>query len=558
MLTRLMISNYALISHVEIDFDDGLTIITGETGAGKSIMMGALSLLLGGRADSRVVRDTAAKSVVEASFTPTPGLRQLFETNALDWDDDEVIIRREISASGRSRAFINDTPVNLKVLSEATSGLIDIHSQNSNLMLRDQRRQLEIIDSLADNSRELGDYREAFRRFVKLRNELREARNEVSRNRENEEFIRFQLAQLDKLRPRAGELAELERQSEILGDAEDIKERLAQALTLIDESESGAVAQLTEARHLLSRVNFSLLESDNEASDPGIAQRLESVYVELKDISATLEGTLETIDNNPVMLAKIEKRLTDLYEALKRFNASDDAALAEIHLDLKRQLATLGTSDTDIEEMEHRLKEQGKVLKEAADRLSLTRTAAAEKFSTLLVDTARPLGMSNLKFSAMLSKGKFSADGQDNIAFLCAFNKNQDLMPVADVASGGETSRLMLSIKGIIARHVSLPSIIFDEVDTGVSGEVADRMGGMMRELGHRIQVIAITHLPQVAAKGMNHYKVYKADDEDKTVTHISLLDKEKRVEEIALMLSGSAVDKAALANARSLLAQNR
>ncbi len=557
MLTRLMISNYALITHVEIPFSDGLTIITGETGAGKSIMMGALSLLLGGRADSRVVRDTTAKSIVEASFTPTPGLRPLFEANQLDWDDHEIIVRREIAASGRSRAFINDTPVNLKVLGECTSGLIDIHSQNSNLMLRDPRRQLEIIDAIADNGRQLAEYRDAFRNFIRCRNALREARNEISRNRENEEFLRFQLGQLDKLSPRAGELERLEQQSEVLGDAEEIRERLAEAMLLIDDSDQGALTRLTEARHLLAKVNFSLFENNPDPAAPGVAQRLESVYVELKDIAQTVEATLDSIEVDPAGLAKIEQRMLDIYEALKRFNAENDGELEKIHKDLKTRLADLGTSDTDLADMEREVKTAGNALKAAADALSETRAQAAERFSTLLVETARPLGMDNLKFSAMLSKGKFSIDGQDNIAFLCAFNKNQDLMPVDAIASGGETSRLMLSIKALIARQVALPSIIFDEVDTGVSGEVADRMGVMMRDMGRRIQVIAITHLPQVAAKGVNHYKVYKADDDEKTVTHISLLTPEQRIDEIAVMLSGSSVDDAARLNARSLLTQS-
>ena len=552
MLKRLSISNYALISSIEITFGSGLTIITGETGAGKSIMMGALSLLLGGRADTRVVRDKAAKSVVEATFSANCRLQPLFEASQLDWDDDEIIIRREVSSTGRSRAFVNDTPVNLKTLGDITTSLIDIHSQNSNLMLREPHRQLEILDALADNEQLLAEYKAAFRSYVKVRNALQNARNEIAANRENENFLRFQVSQLDTLAPKAGELETLERQSEMLGDAEEIAANLSHATRLLDSGENSIITKLAEVRHTLSKVNFRLLEDSGE--DSSLLQRLESVYVEAKDIAQTLLGMAERVDSNPAQLAAVEQRMTAIYDALKRYNAAADTQLAEIHQSLRKQLAALDTSDTDLHELESEMKEKGRTLRAAADRLSDTRVRAAERFSDLLTQTARPLGMFNLKFAALTSKGKLTPDGQDNVEFLCSFNKNQELMPVSAIASGGETSRLMLSIKAIIASHVALPSIIFDEVDTGVSGDVADKMGAMMRDMGQQIQVIAITHLPQVAAKGQQHYKVFKADDEEKTVTSIAALDYEQRVAELAVMLSGSSVDQAAVMNAKSLL----
>ncbi len=552
MLKRLSISNYALISSIEISFGEGLTIITGETGAGKSIMMGALSLLLGGRADTRVVRDKAAKSIVEATFSSNDRLRSLFEASQLDWDDSEIIIRREVSSTGRSRAFVNDTPVNLKTLGDITTSLIDIHSQNSNLMLRDQHRQLEILDALADNDELLAEYKAAFRSFVKVRNALQNARNEIAANRENENFLRFQVSQLDALAPKAGELETLERQSEMLGDAEEIAANLSAATQLLDTGDNSIIAKLAEVKHTLSKVNFRLLEDESE--DCSLLQRLESVYVEAKDIAQTLIGMTECVDCNPAQLAAVEQRMTAIYDALKRYNAVDDTQLAEIQQSLRKQLAALDTSDDDLHELESEMKEKGRKLRAAADRLSETRLSAAEKFSDLLTKTARPLGMSNLKFAALTSKGKLTPDGQDNIEFLCSFNKNQELMPVSAIASGGETSRLMLSVKAIVANHVALPSIIFDEVDTGVSGDVADKMGAMMRDMGRQIQVIAITHLPQVAAKGQQHYKVFKADDEEKTVTNIAALDYDQRVAELAVMLSGSSVDQAAVMNAKSLL----
>ncbi len=552
MLKRLSISNYALISSIEITFGEGLTIITGETGAGKSIMMGALSLLLGGRADTRVVRDKTAKSVVEATFSANSSLQPLFEASQLDWDEDEIIIRREVSATGRSRAFVNDTPVNLKMLGDITSSLIDIHSQNSNLMLRDAHRQLEILDALADNDELLAEYKTAFRKYVKVRNALQNARNEIASNRENENFLRFQVSQLDTLAPKAGELEALERQSEMLGDAEEIAANLSAATQLLDTGDNSIIAKLAEVRHTLSKVNFRLLEG--QGADSSLLQRLESVYVEAKDIAQTLLAMAERVDSNPALLATVEQRMTEIYDALKRYNAADDAQLVKIHQSLKQQLDTLDTSDADLHELESEMKEKGRKLRAAADCLSETRMRAAEKFSELLTQTARPLGMSNLKFAALTSKGKLTPDGQDNVEFLCSFNKNQELMPVSAIASGGETSRLMLSIKAIIASHVALPSIIFDEVDTGVSGDVADKMGAMMRNMGRQIQVIAITHLPQVAAKGQQHYKVFKADDEEKTVTSIAALDYDQRVAELAVMLSGSSVDPAAVMNAKSLL----
>ena len=552
MLKRLSISNYALISSIEITFGEGLTIITGETGAGKSIMMGALSLLLGGRADTRVVRDKTAKSVVEATFSANSRLQPLFEASQLDWDEDEIIIRREVSATGRSRAFVNDTPVNLKMLGDITSSLIDIHSQNSNLMLRDAHRQLEILDALADNDELLAEYKTAFRKYVKVRNALQNARNEIASNRENENFLRFQVSQLDTLAPKAGELEALERQSEMLGDAEEIAANLSAATQLLDTGDNSIIAKLAEVRHTLSKVNFRLLEG--QGADSSLLQRLESVYIEAKDIAQTLLAMAERVDSNPALLATVEQRMTEIYDALKRYNAADDAQLVKIHQSLKQQLDTLDTSDADLHELESEMKEKGRKLRAAADCLSETRMRTAEKFSELLTQTARPLGMSNLKFAALTSKGKLTPDGQDNVEFLCSFNKNQELMPVSAIASGGETSRLMLSIKAIIASHVALPSIIFDEVDTGVSGDVADKMGAMMRNMGRQIQVIAITHLPQVAAKGQQHYKVFKADDEEKTVTSIAALDYDQRVAELAVMLSGSSVDPAAVMNAKSLL----
>lgn len=556
MLNRLSIDNYALIDHVNINFDSGLSIITGQTGAGKSIILGALSLLLGVRADSKSVAHREKKTVVEAIFQTRPDLKHLFDENALDWDENEIIVRREISPQGRSRAFINDTPVNLKFLAEVTSRLVDIHSQNSNRMLSCAQAQLEIIDAVADNSNERADYRAAFKQYVKLRSKLRSLKNRIAANKENEEFVRFQLEQLDALKPKAGELQRLEQEAEILSDAEDMHFAVETAASLLNNGENGVTASLAEVRHTLSRINLSLLETDSPDS-AGLQQRLESIYVEVKDIGASLLEMSERLNADPQRLANIEKRISDLYEAMHRFNANSDTDLANLHKELRQRLAPEANPEEELKQLESEAKHLAARLKTKADALTATRHKSAERFSELLTSRARLLGMENLKFSAMLTKGKLSADGQDEVCFLCAFNKNQELRPVASVASGGETSRLMLSIKAIIARHVQLPSIIFDEVDTGVSGEIADRMGAIMREMANDIQVIAITHLPQVAAKGHRHYMVYKTDNESSTVTHIRPLSEPEREEELARMLSGAELNEAALQNARTLLQNN-
>lgn len=553
MLNRLTIKNYALIDEVEIDFKKGLTIITGETGAGKSLMLGALHLLTGARVDARAIRPNGPKATVEAIFTSSQRLKDLFEENQLDWDNQEIIVRREISPTGRSRAFINDTPVNIKTLAEATANLIDIHSQNANTMLNNPLRQLEIIDSVADNDDILSTYRNQYYKFIKVRNHLRELKETISSNRENENYIRFQLEQLDTLKPQKGELAQLERESEVLNDSEDIRELLSTSIYHLEGGEESVLSHLSDMRHLLSKINFTLFLNNNN-DDLNIMQRLEQAYVELKDIGFTLGGMLENIDSDPVKLHRIETRINELYDALKRFNCKSDTELVELHESLRRKVMGITDSSIDIESLEREMRNEAQKLKAMADILSESRRVAAEKFSTMLTQQARPLAMPNLKFSAMLTKGKLTIDGQDNISFLCSFNKNQELMPISGIASGGETSRLMLCIKAIIANHIQLPSVVFDEVDTGVSGEVADRMGRTMSDISQRIQVVAITHLPQIAAKGDTHYLVYKRDEADRTISSIRHLNNTERIAELARMLSGSKVEEAAILNAQALL----
>ncbi len=554
MLRKLSINNYALIDRLETGFGPGLTVITGETGSGKSIMLGALSLLLGGRADTKAIRRSDRKSVIEAVFdSPDPHLKGIVEKAGPEWNDEELIVRRELSPSGRSRAFVNDSPVTLLVLQELMPRLIDIHSQHQNLQLSDPRHQLRIIDAMAENSDLRDEYKSLFHKYVKLRQQIETLRSEMAKNRENREFMLFQLQQLDKLKPLRGELEEIERQFDLFSDAGEIKEQLASASALIGGSERSAVAQIAEARAAIGRIDLSLFENDTEA--PGIQQRLESLYVELKDIAATVEDFASGIEDDPVRLAKISKRMDDLYEAQKRFNVADNDALVSLHEELKRNLGQDGGSDEILKGLEAELRDIAGELKTKAARLSATRVKAAEEFSEMLTATAMPLGLPNLKFSAMVSKGKLHSDGMDSVAFLCRFNKNQDLMPLEKAASGGEMSRLMLSLKETLSTRLKQPTVIFDEIDTGVSGEIADRMGRMMHSMGESTQVMAITHLPQVASKGDSHFKVFKTDNEDSTVTRLTRLSPPEREHEIAKMLSGDRIDDAALENARSLLA---
>lgn len=554
MLRKLTIRNYALIDSLDLEFNEGLTIITGETGAGKSIMLGALSLLLGGRADTRAISDGSAKSVVEALFeNVSPDLKGYFEDNDLEWRDGEVIIRREISSSGRSRTFVNDQPVTLSVLAGLSRNLIDIHSQHENARLNDSSAQLEIIDAVCVNESLRREYQEIFNRFVSIRNKIRHLKEEIERNRENSEFLRFQLEGLETLNPKRGELAEIERRFELLSDADDIRDKLQEFCTILGANERGAIDLLRNARALVDKLNLSTADKSEE-DDNSISGRLESIIIDLRDIFESAEDILGSVDSDPVKLAKLSQRMNAYYEALKRFRVKDGDELVDLLEDVRNKLDAIETGGEELPELEKMGKAEGKLLKEIADKLTEHRKVGAGLFSKEVTETARQLGLPNLDFRVDVATGKLSVSGQDKIEFLCGFNKNQSPSPVARMASGGEMSRLMLSIKGIMAGRMNLPTIIFDEVDTGVSGEIADKMGEMMRDMSRNMQVITITHLPQVAAKGSSHFKVYKRDEDSRTVTRVKVLSEEGRVREIAGMMSGSEVGEAALNNARHLL----
>ncbi len=553
MLETLTIQNYALIDNVSLKFSPGFTIITGETGAGKSIMLGALSLLLGERAESKAISDKSRKSVIEASFSnPDPELEMVFEEQGLDWNPREILIRREVSPNGRSRAFVNDTPVTLPVLLSITGNLVDIHSQHSNILLSQSSSHLSIIDAFSGNTELISGYRADFVRYVTLRTKIRRIKDQIEKNRENREFIAFQLEQLDKIQPKEGELAKVEQEFDMLSDADQIREDLSIAFGALDGSDNAALSLIGDATSSLQKVNLGLFGDEDENSD--LLKRIEDVRIELKDISETVRDYLERVEADPVRLARVTARMNLLYDSIKRFKVTDNDALVALHNDLKGKLKSIDYGDQDVSDLEKEAKALARVLKAKADALTASRVEGAKLFADRLLETAIPLGLPNLQFKVEIGQTKLTSDGQDSVEFLCSFNKNHPLQPMARVASGGELARLMLSIKKIMASCMHLPTVIFDEVDTGVSGEIADKMGVMMKDMGRDMQVLAITHLPQVASKGDTHFKVYKTDDSERTVSHVRLLDKENRINEIAAMLSGSEVNEAARVNARVLL----
>lgn len=553
MIQRLHISNYALISTIDIQFQQGLNIITGETGAGKSIILGALSLLLGGRADLRAIRDASKKSIIEAYFD-TKGfalLRPIFTENDIDWDDDTCILRRELSPSGRSRAFINDTPVNLQLLHDVAIQLVDIHSQHQNLLLANHDYQLSVIDSLAENKHLLERYAEAYHAYRAALKRYTDTRDMITRNQADAEFISFQLDQLNEMKLQPGEQEELERERDKLANTTQIKEYLSDANEALSGRESNVLAGLAEAADSLQRLSDVLDDADS------LAERLESARLEIKDIAETIADYNSDMNADPQLLDDIETRLGRIYSLETKHHVETSDDLIALRDKLAAQLAAIDNADESLAVLQEEAKTAKKAASAIARQLSERRHAQASVFAEELRERAMPLGMKNLRCEVTFSPTKLSPTGIDQVDFKFAFNKNQPLMSVGATASGGEISRLILSIKLVIAEKMQLPTIIFDEVDTGVSGDVAVRMGALMAHISLTAQVIAITHLPQVAAKGSAHYKVYKEDDETSTNTRIRLLTQEERVGELALMLSGTPNDPSARAAAQTLLNSN-
>ncbi len=553
MLKRLSISNYALIDQLEIHFEQGLTIITGETGAGKSIILGALALILGERADSSSIRDKERKTVVEASFDIKDyNLKPFFDDNELDYYDGELIARREINPNGRSRAFVNDGVVALTTLRELMTHLVDIHSQHSNMLLSRPAFQLSILDNIAAHDDDLKEYQQLYNRFRDTERQLNDLRDNLSRNRSEEDYLRFQLNQLQEIALQPGEDDELEQQQRRLANASSLKEDLWKVSNMLNGEEQSLIDQLREVQATLANAEQNL--SDIE----GMGQRVNNSLIDLKDIAQSVAMIEETLSDDPAMLQQVEDRLNTIYSLERKHGVRTVNELLALQQDYESKLSNIDCSEERIAQMEQLLSSQRQEASTLAVKISSARKKAAKQFVSTLQPLAQNLGMKNLSFDINFKLAELNFTGCDSVEFLFAFNKNQDLMPVKDTASGGEISRLMLCIKSVIARSMNLPTIIFDEVDTGVSGEIANRIGDMMGDIARHIQVIAITHLPQVAAHGTSHLRVFKTDTATSTTTSVQHLSDDEHVTEIARMLSGNEINQAALDNARVLINSSR
>lgn len=552
MIKRLHISNYALIDTLDIGFAEGLTIITGETGAGKSIILGALSLILGERADSKAIRDTSAKTIVEATFDITGyQLEPFFKENDIDWFESECLLRRELSPNGRSRAFINDTPVQLNVLRELSTRLLDIHSQHSNMLLSNPAFQLSILDSLAANDILLNDYRKAYQSYRDTLTQLENTRRDIEKLRNDEDYIRFQLNQLQAMQLQPDEDQELEALQNKLSNITWLKESLWNVENELNNNENNILERLSTIATQLEEAERNLPEI------AGTHERVRTALIDLKDIAHSVSATVETLEDDPAALARVDERLSNIYALEHKHNAQGVNQLIEIQQNFEKQLNEIEHNDGILAELEALVQTHRSTALKIAEQLSSKRHEAARSFGKELLDMAAPLGMKNIAFDVEFNTTDLTESGVDRVEFIMAFNKNQRPMPVKDTASGGEISRVMLCIKTIVASHIKLPSIIFDEVDTGVSGDIANRIGEMMAEIADNIQVIAITHLPQVAAHGNHHLRVFKTDTDVETLTRVEQLDEQERVMEVARMLSGKGLDQAAIENAKSLISHN-
>jgi len=553
MLKQLHIGNYALIDHLDITFDNGLTIITGETGAGKSIILGALSLIMGERADAKAIRDTAHKTVVEATFDLTGyGLEQFFIDNDIDWDEHECLVRREVAVSGRSRAFINDIPVQLGVLRELGTRLVDIHSQHNNMLLSQPAYQLSILDHIADNAQLLGEYRSAYQAYHAADKRLQETLHNIEQLRRNEDYIRFQLEQLQTMALQPDEDQQLETLQDRLANVSMLKEDLWAVENALNGEDVSILEQLSTVAQRLENAAQHLPEVQD------MSARTRTATIELKDIAQTVSAIADSLNDDPQQLAQVQQRLADIYDLQRKHNVQDVNALLEVQRDYERQLNEIEFNDDNVQRLQEQVTQCHEQATRLAQRLSDNRRHAAQQFAVRLKQLAAPLGMKNIAFEVDVTTTDLNVTGMDHVEFMMAFNKNQQPKPVKDTASGGEISRVMLCIKTIIAQHMQLPTIIFDEVDTGVSGDIANRMGEMMADIAASIQVIAITHLPQVASHGTSHLRVFKTDNEHETLSHVEKLDEHEHVMEIARMLSGKDLDQAAIENAKSLINHNQ
>lgn len=550
MLRSLYIQNYALIEKLDINFGSGFSVITGETGAGKSIILGAIGLLLGQRADVKSIRQGASKCVIEARFEIAGyGMQPFFQENELEYED-ECILRREVHASGKSRAFINDTPASLAQMKELGEQLIDVHSQHQNLLLNKEGFQLNVLDILAHDEEVLSTYQTLYREWKQTQQELEELMARAEQNKADEDYVRFQLEQLKEAHLATGEQEELEQEADTLSHAEEIKAGLFRAEQTMISDEGGLLDALKECLNTM----LGLQKVYPAAGE--LAERLESAYIELKDISQEISGNGDEIEFNPARLEEVNDRLNLIYTLQQKHRVSTVDELLALTEEYAAKLLNITSSDEQIEELKNRCEALYNNAKKQAAVLTKARTTVAREVEKQMAARLIPLGMPNVRFQVEIGTRKEPGiHGADAVNFLFSANKNGALQSISSVASGGEIARVMLSIKAMIAGAVKLPTIVFDEIDTGVSGEIADRMADIMQEMGdHDRQVISITHLPQIAARGRAHYKVYKQDNETETNSHIRRLTDEERVEEIAHMLSGATLTEAALNNAKALL----
>lgn len=552
MLTSLHIQNYALIDRLDIDFESGFSVITGETGAGKSIILGAIGLLLGQRADSKSIKAGAAKCVIEAHFDLSAyGMKEYFEANDLEYDGGECILRRELSASGKSRSFINDVPAPLSQMKELGEQLIDVHSQHQNLLLGKEGFQLSVVDIMANDARELSAYKETFNQWKSLTAELNALIEEAEKSRADEDYLTFQLEQLDALNIQAGEQEELEAEADQLNHAEEIKSGLyAAGQCLRPDDGDGVLSALKEVQHHLRDIARVFPMADE------LQERIGSCHIELKDICDEVESALDQVEFNPTRMEQVNDRLNQLYTLEQKHHVQTDAELLALTEELRTRLDAITSYDDRIADLKKQRQATYDQLMKQAETLTALRKKAAKRIEQQLTEHLIPLGMPNVQFRIGFSpRREPDTTGVDSLTFLFSANKNGQLQDIAHVASGGEIARVMLSLKALIAGAVKLPTIIFDEIDTGVSGKIAERMALIMQEMGQADrQVISITHLPQIAARGTAHYRVYKEDTDTGTTSHLVRLSEAERVTEIAHMLSGETLTDAAIENARELL----
>ena len=554
MLKHLYIKNFTLIDQLDIEFHPGFSVITGDTGAGKSIILGAIGLLLGNRADSKLIKQGEKKCTIEAHFDLSNyGFEAFFEAHDIDFEPEDTIIRRELTATGKSRAFVNDTPVSLQMMRTLGEQLIDIHSQHQNLLLQKDDFQLNVVDIIAQDSTELAAYQAAFQCYKNAEKQLSELKEQIARAQENEEFMRFQFGELDSAGLTEGRQEELEQESETLSHAEDIKTAFYEADSLLNVDDNGVLSRLGRSLESLGNIENVYPKAQE------LVQRLSSVHIELKDIAEEISGESGLIDFDPSRLDSINQQLDQLNALEQKFHVSTERELIGIRDEMEKQLKNIEHSDEELETLEQEVKRRLDECEKLAGKLTTSRRKAIKTVEAQMSSRLVPLGIPNVRFKVELTAKPLSTDGADKVQFLFSANTSTRMESVAQVASGGEIARVMLSLKAMVSGAVKLPTIIFDEIDTGVSGKIAQKMALIMQEMGNNNrQVISITHLPQIAALGSSHYKVEKEETPEGTRSRMRELTEEQRVAEIAQMLSGADISDAALQNARDLLGLDR